>query len=198
MSSWKYTLFFAHYFEVKVGKGLLIKYVTWWAKTWHIPHFMKTEIRPEICIPMCSCSAENKNGSDWLLGSQATERKASRTWNATFRENAMFLHCYVSPYTFVLQKIDTCFCKKAAWKSPKTVWKDSGCESGGLHCVYRWKDNCIQTGSRWKCVFWKRIPWCPKQRAPVFRWPACHSSLYRLCSSRAGLHNSLWYNASLL
>ena len=47
----------------------------------------------------------------------------------------------MSPYPIVLRKFDTCSCKKAAWKSPKTVEKDSGCESRGLHCVYRQKDN---------------------------------------------------------
>ena len=63
----------------------------------------------------------------------------------SFRE--MLLHWYVSPHTTVLRKIDMCSCKKAAWKSPKTVGKDSGCESKGLHCVYRQKDTCIQTGT---------------------------------------------------
>ena len=32
----------------------------------------------------------------------------------------------MSPYTIVLRKIDSCSCKKAARKSAKTVWKDSG------------------------------------------------------------------------
>ena len=53
----------------------------------------------------------------------------------------------MSPYTNVLRKIDSCSCKKAARKSAKTVGKDSGGESGGLHCVNRQKDNHIQTGS---------------------------------------------------
>ena len=35
-------------------------------------------------------------------------------------------------------------CKKAAWKLAKTVGKDSGYKSGGLHCVYGQKDNRIQ------------------------------------------------------
>ena len=43
----------------------------------------------------------------------------------------------------VLCKIDSCSCKKAARKSEKTVGKDSGGESGGLHCLYRQKDNHI-------------------------------------------------------
>ena len=53
----------------------------------------------------------------------------------------------MSPYTIVLRKIDSCSCKKAAQKSAKIVGKDSGGESGGLHCVYRQKDNFIQTAS---------------------------------------------------
>ena len=44
-------------------------------------------------------------------------------------------------------KLTHVLAKKAARKLAKTVAKDSGCESGGLHCVYRQKDNHIQTGS---------------------------------------------------
>ena len=47
----------------------------------------------------------------------------------------------------VLRKIDSCSCRKAARKSAKTVGKDNGGESGGLHCVYGQKDNHIQTES---------------------------------------------------
>ena len=43
------------------------------SETRHIAHFMRIEITPEISIPMCNCAA-GKNGSDWLLGSRATER----------------------------------------------------------------------------------------------------------------------------
>ena len=71
----------------------------------------------------------------------------------------------MSPYTIVLRKIDSCSRKKAAKKSAKTVGKDSwkrqlektvgkdswkrqsGGESGGLHSLYRQKDNRIQAGS---------------------------------------------------
>ena len=35
-------------------------YVTRWAKTQHIPHFMKIEIRPEIGISMFNCAAVKK------------------------------------------------------------------------------------------------------------------------------------------
>ena len=48
------------------------------------------------------------------------------------------LSCYV--------KLTHVVVKKSACKSPKTVGKDSSCESEGLHCVYRQKDNRIQTG----------------------------------------------------
>ena len=53
----------------------------------------------------------------------------------------------------VLRKVDTCSCKKTACKSAKTAGKDSGCESGGLYCVYRLKDNGIQTESWSNHVF---------------------------------------------
>ena len=53
----------------------------------------------------------------------------------------------MSTYTIVLHKIDLYSCKKAARKSAKIVGKDSGGESGGLHCLYRQKDNRIQAGS---------------------------------------------------
>ena len=43
---------------------------------------------------ICLVVQQWKNGSDRLLGSRVTERNASRTRNASFRENAMFLHCY--------------------------------------------------------------------------------------------------------
>ena len=32
-------------------------FMTRWAKTWHIPHFMKIKIRPEIGISMFNCAA---------------------------------------------------------------------------------------------------------------------------------------------
>ena len=80
-------------------------FVARWAKTQHIPHFMKI---PEICISMCNYSAV-KNGSDRLLGSWVAERKASQTWNATFWEKhnvfmlLRTLSCYVK-LTCVLVK----------------------------------------------------------------------------------------------
>ena len=39
----------------------------------------------------------------------------------------------MSPYTIVSRKFTHVLVKIAAWKSAKTVGKDSGCESGGLH-----------------------------------------------------------------
>ena len=41
---------------------------------------------------------------------------------------------------------DTRSCKKAAWKSAKTVGKDSSYKSGGLHGVYGQKDNLMEAG----------------------------------------------------
>ena len=89
--SWKFHMF-------------LSRYVTRWVKTRHIPHFTKIMIRLEIYISMCNYAAVKIDGSDRLLGPWVAERRASRTRNATFRENAMFLRCYVSPYTIVLRK----------------------------------------------------------------------------------------------
>ena len=54
----------------------------------------------------------------------------------------------MSPYTIMLCKIDSCSSKKAAQKLAKTVGKDSGGESGGLHYVYRQR----QPYTNWKLV----------------------------------------------
>ena len=104
---------------------------------------MKIETRPEIGISMFNCAAVKKwkrsiacfpsYGAKCIAD---TERKFSR------KRNVFTVNCNV-----VLRKIDSCSCKKAARKSAKTVGKDNGGESGGLHCVYGQKDNCIQTGS---------------------------------------------------
>ena len=64
----------------------------------------------------------------------------------------------MSLYTIVLRKVDTCCCKKVAWKLAKTVGKDSGCESRDLHCVYGQKDIHIQTGSLWITFFEECVP----------------------------------------
>ena len=153
-----------------------------WAKTRHIPHFMKIKIRPEIDI---SCGS--KNGSDQLLGFRVVEWKASQTRNTTLQENTMFLCCYskLSPYTFMLHKIYTC-CKKPAWKSAKTVGKDSG----GLHCVYGQKDKTTV----WRleapeiAFFWRtRAKLFIATRSYILLTSLLSSSLYRLYSSKAGL-----------
>ena len=76
-----------------------------------------------------------------MLCSQVMERNGLWMQNATFRENAMFYVATVNfnaSYTIVLHKIDSL-------KVSNNHLKDS--ETGGLHCVYRQKDNCIQTGS---------------------------------------------------
>ena len=48
--------------------------------------------------------------------------------------------------------METCFCKKAAWKSAKAVGKDSVGETGA-YIVCRQKDNCVQTESLWNRIF---------------------------------------------
>ena len=62
----------------------------------------------------------------------------------------------MSPYTIVLSKIDTCCFRNAACKSVKTVGKDSGFESGGLHCVHKQKDKPIRTGNL-QITFWRNV-----------------------------------------
>ena len=56
----------------------------------------------------------------------------------------------MSPYTIVLCKFTRVLVKKLLESRQrqlgKTVGKDSGCERGGLHCVYEQKDNRIRTG----------------------------------------------------
>ena len=46
--------------------------------------------------------------------------------------------------------------------------KDSGCESKGLHCVCRQKDNHIQTISLWNCVFEKSYQAVHSNPIPYF------------------------------
>ena len=127
-------------------------FVTRWVKTWHIPHFMKIDIRPEIGISMFNCAAVKKwkRSVAWFLSYGAKRIVDTECQTQCF---------YVVTVNFnvVLRKIDLCSCKKAARKSAKTVWKDSGGESGGLHCLYKQKDNHIQAGSLWNCLFWKRV-----------------------------------------
>ena len=62
----------------------------------------------------------------------------------------------MSPNTNVLQKIDSCSCKKAARELAKTVGKDSGGESVGLHC--------LQT-KRLPYTSWKLVKLLLKMRA---------------------------------
>ena len=69
---------------------------------------MKIEIRLEIGIPMCNCVAE-KQGSDRLLGSQATERNADAERNFSRKCNVFYvatvnINVSVSVFTCVLEK----------------------------------------------------------------------------------------------
>ena len=73
----------------------------------------------------------------WFLSYRAksvadAERNFSRKTQCFYVATVNF---NVSVYYLVTQMY-TCSCKEAAWKSTKTVGKDSGCESGSLHCVY--------------------------------------------------------------
>ena len=83
------------------GTRQLITYVTRWAKTWHIPRFMKIEIRPEICISMCNYAAvkKRKRSVAWFQSEKHRER------GMQLLRNTMFLRCYVSPYTIMLRKL---------------------------------------------------------------------------------------------
>ena len=138
---------FSQSFSLWVGMNIsTICYVTRWVKTRHIPHFIKTKVRPEIGIPMFNCAAVKQ----WTR---------SVAWFLSYGAKCIadVEHVYVttlSPYAIVLRKMDMCSCKRAARKSAKTVGKDCGGESGGLHCVYSHKDNHIHTGSLWNCLFW--------------------------------------------
>ena len=74
----------------------------------------------------------------------------------------------MSPYTIISHKFTRVLnCKKAAWKSSKTVGKDSGCENGGLHCVYGQKNNRIWTTPRRSLqhVCWVRSECYPQWQA---------------------------------
>ena len=51
----------------------------------HCVQFMKNEITQQIGIPMFNCAAE-KDGSDQLLGSQATERNEQWMRNELFEK----------------------------------------------------------------------------------------------------------------
>ena len=151
------------FFNVKLSSALQQScrkptYVTRWAKTRHIPHFVKIEIRSEIGISIFNYTAVQKWqwSVAWFPSYRAkritdTEHRFSRKRNVF----TLLQHTVMSPYTIVLRKIASCSCKKAARKSARTVGNDSGGESGSLHCVYRQKDNHTQTGNLWK--LWKLI-----------------------------------------
>ena len=108
---------------------------------------MKIEIRPEIGISMFSYAALKKwqRLAAWFPSYRA---KCIADMERKFSTKCNVLRCYgetvMSRYTIVLRKIDSCSCKRAARNS---VGKDSGGKCTGLHCVYRQKDNRIQTGS---------------------------------------------------
>ena len=105
---------------------------------------MEIETRLEITIPMCNCAAEK----NW---------KRSVAWFSSYRAKCAELQLiktaqcfYVDTINFKVAvyyrlKFTRVLVKKAAWKLAKTVGKDSGYKSRGLHWQ---KYNCVRTGSR--------------------------------------------------
>ena len=96
----------------------------------------------------CAAVKKSKRSVAWFPSYGAkritdVERKFSRKRNVF----TLLREIVMSSYTNVLRKINLCSCKNTAIKSAKTVGKDSGGESGGLHCLYIRKDNRIQAGS---------------------------------------------------
>ena len=53
----------------------------------------------------------------------------------------------MSTYAIVLRKSTRVIVKRQLEESAKTVGKDSGGKSGGLHCIYRQKANRVKLGS---------------------------------------------------
>ena len=69
--------------------------VTCWAKTWHIPHFIKIEIRPEICISVFNRAAVKKMEAIGCL-----VPKLQRETHRTF-----CIVTVISPFNIVLHKV---------------------------------------------------------------------------------------------
>ena len=158
---------------------------------------MKIKIRPEICISMCNYATvkEWKRSVAWFL-SFGAESVADAERNFSRKRDVFTL--LRSPYTIVLRKIDTCSCKKAAWKSLKTLGKDSGCESRA-YIVSIGRKTTVYRQEAGEIVFFGNAYHDVHSNAFLyFADLPVSSSLYHLYSSRAGLHNSVWYSASLL
>ena len=90
---------------------------------------MKIQIRPEIGIPMCNCAAKKKMEAIGFLVPKLQSELRSEFGTQLFEKTQCFyvatVNFNVSVYYFVT-KIYTCSCKKAAWKSAKTVGKTVG------------------------------------------------------------------------
>ena len=80
---------------------------------------MKIQIRPEIDIPMCNHAA-GKNGSNRLLGSQATER------NVKWMQSA----------TFVLREFTSVFMKKQLRSRQRQLGKTAAIKAGASLCLW--------------------------------------------------------------
>ena len=64
------------------------------SKTWHIPDFMKIEIRPEIDISMFSCAAVKKMEVIGCLVPKLRRKTHRGRRMQVFEKNTIFLHCY--------------------------------------------------------------------------------------------------------
>ena len=91
-----------------------------------------------------------------------------------------------------------CSCKKAAWKSAKTVGKDSGCERRGLCCVKGQTKTIYRLEAGKIAYFEKCVQAGHSNVFPYFTGLPVNSSLYRRYRSRARLHHLVWYSPSLL
>ena len=104
---------------------------------------------PEFYKNFWKCVYGCGSESDWLLDSCQLWSKKHRGRRTQLFKKMKSFYVATCPYTIVLHKIDMCYCKKVACKSPKTLGKDSGCESGGFIL-------CLQTErqpyTNWKLV----------------------------------------------
>ena len=91
----------------------------------------------------------------------------------------------MSPYTIVLCKILLLESRQ------RQLGKTAVVNVGDLHCVYRQKDNRIQTGSLRITFFEEPLAAVHSNEFPYFVDLHLSSSLYRRYSSRAGPHNSV-------
>ena len=117
---------------------------------------MRIEIRPEICILMCNYAAVKKmEAFSWLvpeLRSEKHRRRGTQLFEKTqcfYVAKCLCILLYYVKLTRILVKKQL---ESRQRQLGKTVGKDSGWETGA-YIVSRQKDNHIQTGSWWNCIF---------------------------------------------